>query len=670
MTIPFIDLIKSMKARLFPAPEPPKPVSATTAPVTPLEKGKGDRLRKTVLPKASATRTTTPVETRQVEAGSGTTEKVPAIPAPVAFSFDPAPKPAATREVRKIAAPTPQPHLERVISLQISDILDQLPAEQIKPHDDFDSARAIMLKASEIEKGMASGKPSVSLTSVYQQAPEIFLQPVPPDDSTPVPLPFTKVLEQFERLQVRSDQVSDPDVPQVETPFLKITLEDTERFGTAIKPLQTSPHPPVKIEPATAETLAAAEPEPVVRETARSAPVPAVESSEEKTDSEPPVAAPRKIPFHLPPNGTGASASEKVPASSGPPVPTVSMPTTPRRVPPTNPSEAIRPKFTLVPGVEPKPASAEPTAPVARASESGSRERGSRQETSGSKIALPLQPLLQALPPFQLNGSPMAVGEDVRAEFPLSLIEPQLASGRVVVPAKAFQGAIPRMHRELFVIDPNETPVSLPLQDILERLPPSALQMRDDQEQDVIEEKFTTPFSLQAEEDAKHFEAMAAAALKVSAEPLKEESEKEDVQSSTPNAQHPTETEPNSPKVVIAGACALPGVKACAITFADGLSLAGNLPAELVIEGVCAMAPPFLHKIDNHLLDAKLGPLRAMTIHCEKAALTFFLHDNICLTALHSEGHELFAETRDQLSAMVRELSRVYPQPETTHVDH
>ena len=667
MTIPFVDLVKSVKARLFPAAEPSK--SASASPVR-AEKGKGERLRKTVLPKANATRATTAVETRQGAAGSGSTEKAPASPAPPAISFNPVLKWAGSPELRNTAAQAPQPYLERVISLQISDILDQLPSDQIKPHDDFDAARAIVLKGSEIEKGMASGKPSVSLASIYHQAPEIFLHPVPPDDCTLVPLPFNKVLEQFERLQVRSDQVSDPDVPQLETPFLKITLEDTERFGTAIKPLQTSPHPPVKIEPATAKTIAAAEPEPAVRETARSTSVPVVESSHEKRESDPTVAAPRKIPFHLPPNGTGASASEKVPASSGPPVPTVPMPATPRRIPLTNPSEELRPKFTLVPGVEPKPAPAEPSATVAQTGESGSRDRRSRQQPSGTKIALPLQPLLQALPAFQLNGSPMTVGEDVRAEFPLSLIEPQLASGRVVIPAKAFQGAIPQMHRELFVIDPNETPVSLPLQDILERLPPTALRMRDDQEEAVIEEKFTTPFSLQAEEDAKHFEAMAAAALKVSAEPAKEESIKEDVQSSTSITPHSIEAEPYGPKVVIASACALSGVKACAITFADGLSLAGNLPAELVTEGVCAMAPPFLHKLDNHLVDAKLGALRAMTVHCEKAALTFFQHDNICLTALHSEGQELAAETRDQLAVMVRELSRVYSQPELPHVDH
>ena len=76
------------------------------------------------------------------------------------------------------------------------------------------------------------------------------------------------------------------------------------------------------------------------------------------------------------------------------------------------------------------------------------------------------------------------------------------------------------------------------------------------------------------------------------------------------------------------------------------------------------------HKIDNHLVDAKLGALNAMTIHCEKSALTFFMHGNICLTALHAGG-ELTSETRAELARITQELSRTYSQPEPSfHVDH
>ena len=56
-------------------------------------------------------------------------------------------------------------------------------------------------------------------------------------------------------------------MPQMETPILHVTMEDTKRFGTTMEPLQTSALPPVKVEPATAKTIAIAEPEPAVRET-------------------------------------------------------------------------------------------------------------------------------------------------------------------------------------------------------------------------------------------------------------------------------------------------------------------------------------------------------------------------------------------------------------------
>ena len=48
----------------------------------------------------------------------------------------------------------------------------------------------------------------------------------------------------------------------METPFLQVTLEDNTRFGiTATEPIETGDLPPIRVQPATAESLAAAEPE-------------------------------------------------------------------------------------------------------------------------------------------------------------------------------------------------------------------------------------------------------------------------------------------------------------------------------------------------------------------------------------------------------------------------
>src|SRR6266568_3902883 len=299
MSISFPDLFKRARARLFPVS------TGSSSPRTvavPVAKPSSERLSKTVLPNM----------TRKV-AASGPLHVAPgaaSAAAPRVVGFDSTSTSPRSHELPAAVALALEPKAERAISLPLSDILDQLPSDYIKPRETFDSSRTILLKASDVEKGMASGRPTVSLAGIYGQAPEIFLNSVSPTDSTVVPLPFDKVLALFMSLRVRSDQVRDHAVPQVETPFLQVTREDTERFRTSTS------------------------------------------------------AAPPKIPFHLPPNGTGAPASEGVPAlSGGPPVPTA-LPEAqaPARIPfkVTGPCNDIRPKVICVPA-EPEPRTSLPT---------------------------------------------------------------------------------------------------------------------------------------------------------------------------------------------------------------------------------------------------------------------------------------------------------------------
>src|SRR5262249_16676887 len=218
-----------------------------------------------------------------------------------------------------------------------------VPTGYIKPVEILDSSAPVSLKASEIEKGMPEKNPTISLPSLYQQVPEIFLKGVRPDDDTRVPLPYEKVLEQFKGAQVRTDQMRDPAVPQLDTPILNATILDSKKFGTKIEPIETSPLPSVPVEPATAETIAAAEPEAIVQETTKKSSTAhqavSLYSPDLKPKSEPP-SPQRKIPFELSPNGTGGSASDRVPASSGPPVPTP-LPFTPDlpKIPLQSPAE-------------------------------------------------------------------------------------------------------------------------------------------------------------------------------------------------------------------------------------------------------------------------------------------------------------------------------------------
>ena len=700
MQVPFLDLYLKLRDKVralrghTPVTSPP-PARSTIA----VAKPEGERLSKTVLPNM----------TRKVTAPDPV--RIPAsMTAPPKISMEGAARPRlATAPASVWLRKSPgsvsleeEAKTDRAISIRLGDILDKLPVGCINAQETIDRDRHIVLRASELEKGMSEGRPSVSLASVYQQAPEIFVQRPAADDSTLVALPFEKVLTQFMNLQVRSDQVRDEIVPQVETPILQVTLEDTERFGTTIEPLQTSPLPPVRVEPATAKSIAAAQPEASVSETVKPRALrpaislidPAAPKKEPPPPHIPATAPPRpKIPIDLPPNGTGALASEIVPALSGPPVPNLSPPPTPAAPPPraplrvTAPSEDIRPKFIRIPGSEPREEPAAGTKPLDKGEE--------------RKIALSLRAVLHELPAFQLNGSPEAVPDAARVELPFSLIEPQLASGRVVVSPTVLQKAIPEDHRALLKIDPVETPVALPLQEVLKNLPAGALRMRPDQEEVELGETFETPISIKAAEDAKRFEAGPHASGKLIEQPVKPvEQSAEPVEQSPkpPEPAKPAETTAKSPKpaklarkavessaaseksetelsekfddkVALARANALPGVAACAILFTDGLALAGKLPGELSADGLCAMLPSVLQKIDNHLFETKLGPLNALTLYTIKAPLTFIQRGNICLAVLHAET-ELPGATRDQLLSMTEQLSHTYSEPPPAHVDH
>ena len=559
----------------------------------------------------------------------------------------------------------PEPAIERVISLELGEIAAQIPAGYLKPIENGQAPRLLSLQAGEIEKGMATGQPSVSIVSIYRQAPEIFLRSVADSDVSQVALPFDKVLEQFKNLQIRRDQVREPTVPQVETPFLSVTLQDKERFGTPIEPIEASPLPPVRVEPATAETLAAAQPEaktqrmygptaPAKGAISLHAPVPAAAPPQREgiIDVTPRPAPPTRIPFL--PNGADVPATERVPASSGPSVPIrVPPPSAPARIPFNPPISFAQSKLPPPPPPEPIVMSEEPPAPAPAPA-----PKIEIKKDDGLKISLPLRIVLQNLPEFQLNGDPNDVPDDVEIEFPFSLIEPQLALGRVTVTPLQFEEAMPENYREKF--DPNEanTPVVLPLQEVLKHLPAASLRMREDQEQVEIPQVIETPFSLKAAEDAKRLNGDSAPVVEIAPE-------QKDVDVTPQTAV----AEALDAKTLVARASALPGIAACAVTFADGLSLAGNLPEDIRAEGLCAMAPSLLQRIGKHMPETKLGEVQAMTLHCSKSPITFLMEGNICLAALQ-KVEEISADTRAQLVAMLHELAKTFSNPEVAHVDH
>jgi len=665
---PFADLVNKVRSRLF-ASETASPGVAKTF-ASPVEKPTSERLGKTVMP--HATRTIAPQDPFRAASGNSTMPNAmnAGKATPRMISVGGTQSMVRPQDFPPAIALALEPKIERAISLQLSEILDKIPAGYIKSEESFDPTRRILLKAIEIEKGMATRNPSISLSSIYEQVPEIFMRSVPITDDTQLALPFEKVLEQFDRLGVRRDQERGNAVPQVETPFLTVALEESEKFGTTIEPLQASSFPPMRVEMATAEALAAAEPEASGMVQVMPIIPPPLESRVSEVPPHNFAPPPTRIPFHLPPKGTGAPASERVPASSGPPVLPPLIP--PRPAPPRE-AQPLRNPYESIPFDQVKFSSPEPEAMSGPAATPPPRRKRKAIEPIDfelepiaappieepkkvdEKIALSLRVLLQNVPTFQRKGEPSLVPEDVRINLPLSLVAEQLATGRVVISPKAFYETIPADYQYLFEVDPHDTPIVLPLDEVMKNVPTTALEMRSDQEQIVSGEAFETPFSIQAQEDAKRFNA-----ARVDAAP----------QNSPPPTEIPSQpAEKVDAKQVVANATKLPGVDGCSITFSDGLSLAGNFPAAIGADGLCAVAPTLLQRIDKHMLDTKLGPLNSMTLRSANSELTFFMHGNICLSALHSAG-ELTTDTRTQLAQMVGELSRTYSQPEISHVDH
>jgi predicted regulator of Ras-like GTPase activity (Roadblock/LC7/MglB family) len=645
MTIPFLSFFKKVKDQALPKKE--RSIVAPK-PVMPLDKPSSERFSKTVMP--NATRTLQPQDPFEMAARSSAIGGQVSSGPPVAS----APGGTRPRDLPPAVALALEPRVERVISLELADVATQIPADYIKPIESIDGTRRILLKASEVERGMARGKPAVSLATIYQQVPEIFLRSVAPADEAQVQLPFKKVLEQFTNLQVRTDQERHQAVPQVETPFLKVTLEDNSRFGTTTEAVETADLPPVRIEPPTAEAFAAAEPEA------------AVNGHLQQRLNENTSATPTRIPFRFSPNGTGGSAPESVPASSEPSVPT-SFPSAsaPTRIPfkMTTPSDDLRPKDEPWLTAESLVASAEASAetPVAPATE-GKAE---------AKITLALKPILQGLPPFQLGGDLNCVPAETQIELQFSLIEPQLATGRIAVTPEIFAAGLPPEYRNLFKSS-EAVDVVLPLHEVLKNLPAASLRMREDQEEQEAGANFATPFSVKAEEDAKRLNCAGAAVAKSIVTPI---AASEEAPAAAAPVTKPFDPPPRSPlqvaletdekldaKGVVAHVNKLAGVKACALMFSDGLSLAGNLPAEYETDGLCAMAPSLMQRIQNHMVETKLGAFQSLTLSCVKGAITFFMHENLCLAAFH-QGDDLAAEAREKLARVVHELSRKYSHP-------
>src|SRR5207253_6211111 len=332
-----------------------------------------DKLAKRVMPYAVRTITPEPTAPALAAASAIATRRSLAMRASARAPADFGPS----------AAVSVDPRGERTLSLALSDVIAEMPNGYLKPHESFDTNRRITLRAAEVEKGLAAGRPSIPIAAIYQQVPEIFLHTVQPSDTAVVMLPAKKVIDELSHLRVREDQTAEPIMAQVETPFLKMMVEESAKFGTTLAPFTTTELPPlpepVSRAPAAAEPAPVAairppptswpvQPPPVAPATSRTIPPPRIQTEPTRdgsmariTSVAPSAPAENKLEKSLP-IGTGGPAFPRVPASSGPPVPPAAPPAAaPTRIPFQMPPSAVPPK---VAAQTPAPAPPTTSAPV------------------------------------------------------------------------------------------------------------------------------------------------------------------------------------------------------------------------------------------------------------------------------------------------------------------
>jgi hypothetical protein len=277
-------------------------------------------------------------------------------------------------------------------------------------------------------------------------------------------------------------------------------------------------------------------------------------------------------------------------------------------------------------------------------------------ERSGeNEIKLRIQAILTDFP-LQLEPPAIhsLIGTDAEIALPLGLIQSQLANGRVVVPAETFCKALPSDLQPYFAgIDP-AAEIPIPLQEIFERLPPAAIDLREDQEMDHPEEPIPTPFTEHADEDAKRFAEVEAAN---EAPRPKEEPPRISVEGDSQRLQAIFLTdEPLDLAKTIRNVAELPGLRSCLLSTTEGLKLAGNLGDPGQEDAISTLLPELFRWVSSKLATPRAGTLETITLYYGLQQLSTFVQGKLCLTVLH-DNRPFKPGVREKIQAVMNELA-------------
>ena len=278
------------------------------------------------------------------------------------------------------------------------------------------------------------------------------------------------------------------------------------------------------------------------------------------------------------------------------------------------------------------------------------------------EIKLRLQSILSVFPP-ELNSPSIQSLNETEAEIalPLDLIQSQLANGRVVVPAEIFSRALTSSLKTHFeAIDP-AAEIPIPLQEIFPRLPTESIKLREDQEMDRPEETIPTPFSAQAEEDAKRFGQAEATPIAENLLKLEEQPPPvaADGDSWRLQAIFMTE-EPLDLAKTIQKVAQLPGLRSCLLSTAEGIKLAGDLNNSPQEEAIAAFLPDLFQQARLKVEALQAGSLETITLCYGIHQLSIFVQGDLCLTVFHDQ-RPFKPGVREKVQAVMVALTALSP---------
>jgi hypothetical protein len=284
------------------------------------------------------------------------------------------------------------------------------------------------------------------------------------------------------------------------------------------------------------------------------------------------------------------------------------------------------------------------------------------------EIKLRLQPILTDFPP-QLE--PAAIdslhGTEVEIALPMGLIQAQLPHGRVVIPAEIFCRALPGDLKPYFEsIDP-AAEIPIPLQEIFSRLPPSAIKLREDQEEDHPDEPISTPFTEHADEDAMRF-AQIPVEAKVAANETPEPTDEPPriaVENDSKRLQAIFLTdEPLDLVRTVQNVGGLPGLRSCLLSTVDGLKLAGSFGEPGQEKAILTLLPELFDWTGSKLEALQAGALETITFYYGLHQLSTFVQGKLCLTVVHDD-RPFKPGVREKVRAVLNELAAL-SAPERT----